>query len=606
MLERIEIGNFKAFGDIQTIDIKPLTLLFGGNSSGKSTILQSLIYLSEAIKTSDWNVLTTTQGGHYIDFGGLKNVVHQKDYTKTIHFGFTISGIRIISPVHFKKDSIDFSTDEFRSWFFQNQTQNRLGITTHDLEKNELPYYECTYTFRFGINTNETSELYEQDDRIEYFSITEEDVELIYYSDKSTKRRKIKPDKQIFDIYRDIDLLEKRGKQFSIRVLNPVSRFFLKSYIYNEELDSSHFSQLSSLFKSYKKQKYYEQIIRKKGISPDYDQFLSFWSISDQDEYKDPFFRIFSDELNTINSLIGFGTNVDELKYPLENSCNLSDYLSSIEHIGYFRPVPDRIIYDSKTKEYTDKNLDAIWHKLILDSNLREHVNEYLSEPDKLDMGYELIVQTWKSESKSSGKSRTLKTLEIIDLQTDTIVNLREVGQGVIQLIPILTAILDPQKKIVSIEQPELHLHPALQARLAHIIAEYSHDRELVKEPSSKEKKRLIFKYPIKGKIFLIETHSEHIIKAIQLYFIRSGNFSRKSTLLAIGDSGGYIKSNQLNKENINIIYIKKDHKSHQSTIRRIKLDDTGSLQEPFPDDFFELSADLTLERLKSYYKGTN
>ena len=43
----ITIENFKGIGDAVTIPIRPITLLFGKNSSGKSTVLQALRYLRE-------------------------------------------------------------------------------------------------------------------------------------------------------------------------------------------------------------------------------------------------------------------------------------------------------------------------------------------------------------------------------------------------------------------------------------------------------------------------------------------------------------------------------------------------------------------------------
>ena len=43
----ITIENFKGIGDAVTIPIRPITLLFGKNSSGKSTVLQALRYLHE-------------------------------------------------------------------------------------------------------------------------------------------------------------------------------------------------------------------------------------------------------------------------------------------------------------------------------------------------------------------------------------------------------------------------------------------------------------------------------------------------------------------------------------------------------------------------------
>jgi len=48
MLTAIRIGNFKAFAEAQRIPIRPLTLIYGANSSGKSNILHSLILAHHA------------------------------------------------------------------------------------------------------------------------------------------------------------------------------------------------------------------------------------------------------------------------------------------------------------------------------------------------------------------------------------------------------------------------------------------------------------------------------------------------------------------------------------------------------------------------------
>ncbi len=43
------IKNFKSFNEIQKAQIKPLTIICGNNNSGKSTITQSLLMLSQSI-----------------------------------------------------------------------------------------------------------------------------------------------------------------------------------------------------------------------------------------------------------------------------------------------------------------------------------------------------------------------------------------------------------------------------------------------------------------------------------------------------------------------------------------------------------------------------
>ena len=45
MLGALILDNFKAFGTRQVLPLAPITLLYGANSSGKSSILQSLLLL---------------------------------------------------------------------------------------------------------------------------------------------------------------------------------------------------------------------------------------------------------------------------------------------------------------------------------------------------------------------------------------------------------------------------------------------------------------------------------------------------------------------------------------------------------------------------------
>ena len=52
-LSHIEIENFKGIGTKQSIDLAPITLLFGPNSAGKSTILQALHYLREILERNN-------------------------------------------------------------------------------------------------------------------------------------------------------------------------------------------------------------------------------------------------------------------------------------------------------------------------------------------------------------------------------------------------------------------------------------------------------------------------------------------------------------------------------------------------------------------------
>ncbi|MDE6227079.1 MAG: DUF3696 domain-containing protein [Muribaculaceae bacterium] len=64
MLTNIRLYNYKAFADTKNIQIRPLTLLFGKNNSGKSSILKALSFLKEGVgKGVESNLSLTPANG---------------------------------------------------------------------------------------------------------------------------------------------------------------------------------------------------------------------------------------------------------------------------------------------------------------------------------------------------------------------------------------------------------------------------------------------------------------------------------------------------------------------------------------------------------------
>jgi energy-coupling factor transporter ATP-binding protein EcfA2 len=74
--------------------------------------------------------------------------------------------------------------------------------------------------------------------------------------------------------------------------------------------------------------------------------------------------------------------------------------------------------------------------------------------------------------------------------------NLKDVGVGVSQVLPVIVAALFAQPgHIVIVEEPESHLHPLAQSKLAELLARVSKERNIQ---------------------FIVETHSEHIFRRMQ------------------------------------------------------------------------------------------
>lgn len=74
LIEKIVIDGFKSLRNV-SIDIKPITILIGLNSSGKSSVLQCLEVLKQTAKVG-WSVFRVD--GDLINLGSFKDIVFQK------------------------------------------------------------------------------------------------------------------------------------------------------------------------------------------------------------------------------------------------------------------------------------------------------------------------------------------------------------------------------------------------------------------------------------------------------------------------------------------------------------------------------------------------
>ena len=82
MFTEIGIENFKAFGKMQRIPLKPITLLYGPNSSGKSSIIQILLLLKQTIEESGDDKIVLLPKGNLVDLGGYQEFINGHDDKK--------------------------------------------------------------------------------------------------------------------------------------------------------------------------------------------------------------------------------------------------------------------------------------------------------------------------------------------------------------------------------------------------------------------------------------------------------------------------------------------------------------------------------------------
>lgn len=89
MIKSIRIRNFKSHLDTNEMEILPLTLLMGPNSSGKSAILQSLLLLRQTADSRDLERSLQTDGA-YVSLGPYRDFVFNHNVRREINISLVL------------------------------------------------------------------------------------------------------------------------------------------------------------------------------------------------------------------------------------------------------------------------------------------------------------------------------------------------------------------------------------------------------------------------------------------------------------------------------------------------------------------------------------
>src|SRR5438270_3132716 len=90
MITAISVENFKGISEPVRLELRPLTLLFGMNSAGKSSLLHALIYAREVFERHNPDADRTLAAGDGLDLGGFFALVHDHDLQREIVLGFEL------------------------------------------------------------------------------------------------------------------------------------------------------------------------------------------------------------------------------------------------------------------------------------------------------------------------------------------------------------------------------------------------------------------------------------------------------------------------------------------------------------------------------------
>lgn len=92
-MDKLRLRNYRCFGDTGDIELKPITLLLGANSSGKSSFIKFFPLLQQSLETRINGLFLWD--GPYVDFKNFKNTV--KDGNGQIVIDYTIGDLEFSS-----------------------------------------------------------------------------------------------------------------------------------------------------------------------------------------------------------------------------------------------------------------------------------------------------------------------------------------------------------------------------------------------------------------------------------------------------------------------------------------------------------------------------
>lgn len=137
MLTNLHIKNFKIWKDTKAIRLAPLTVFFGTNSSGKSSLQQFLLMLKQTVDSSDRKtVINPGNGQSSIDVGSFEEMIFGRDSTRKLEFGFEWT---LAKPMHVKDPESKFGCEGNRMRF--EAAIGLLGDKTKSLAVERFNYH---------------------------------------------------------------------------------------------------------------------------------------------------------------------------------------------------------------------------------------------------------------------------------------------------------------------------------------------------------------------------------------------------------------------------------------------------------------------------------
>lgn len=579
MITKWTIKNFKSVSKKTELKFEPLTIFAGANSSGKSTVIQSLLLTAQTIQ----NPVTSRSvilNGHISKFGNFNDILsHNAIDSKEIELGFTLVpkknqviteyySRRFMFPFEEEIQKLDlqfsFSSDENQIDQL-NPTLNSVSISSQlndkikqkiNIRRSLKTFEERLSEFKISTVTNIDKQAleYEVDispktrSAVHYYRMPAVDLKYIgvnlmhflpysltgVYNELNSEISYILKILEGKISYIDFDNFEHEkiilNDEFKVLIIKIFEELVEDTKI--EEVPTKRIVDLFNNSVKTLKNNFTLQNLKKCLSNRYFQRTIAAMFEDNKSEIERIFSKYQSDkyikvksvplhlpevdyiETNFKRNLKYLGPLRDEPKaiYPLEGYADSTDVGFKGENTAAVLEVHKNTIITYVPSSEFEKNND---NKNAIKETLQNAVLDWL------------VYLGVATNFKTSDKGKLGHELTVSTNYSNNFQDLTHVGVGVSQVLPILVlSLLANTDSTLIFEQPELHLHPKVQTRLADFFISMN----------------------LIDKQCIVETHSEYLINRLRyLVAISKGDsLSNNSILYFVEKEDTFSKYNEI------------------------------------------------------------
>lgn len=537
MFKALELENFKAFGKRTRFEFAPITLIYGPNSAGKSSILNALNLLKQTRSAREHGALLLPRAeGGLVDLGSFHEILFDHDASRTLSFRLEFAPTRQhIRPLNRPTRNVSALELAFR----REQDEKDISLarldayTTHTAEpavrfeptadqsgvRFPSPSYRRLSAHRNHGNSTTARCLWVTGEprfwEQEYAECQRHKGEILGLLERIAKGIATE------------EAISVRLGEISAHALRTAIDFFRSEFSLNSYIERRRAAASGSLLAL--------DGFMPVGIVP--RETASFPELVAAQS--GPAVR----RASAIRNLF-----FDAADLLLEGGLLLENALDSLFPLGPYRRPPERLyVFTGTTPPDVGYSGNLLPDLLYRQGELVEETNSWL---EKLDIGYQLRIEPLGTRSNDLFEVRLRDTRR----GSAGTVSLPDVGFGISQLLPFVVQALASRGRTITIEQPEVHVHPRLQADVADLLVAGIQ--------------------PQRGNHFIVETHSEHLILRI-LRRIRETT----SGDLPVGTPG-------LQPEQVSVLFLERG--ANGTEVHRLRINEDGEFIDRWPQGFFE------------------